>query len=126
MNQPLAPHRWLPRPQFSLRLLLLAVTTFAIGFPIWYRWPIEEVTLEYPRISAKLGSRSVLLEGKTCPPILPQDWLPEPDRCAMIRRLRPATMRPVPQRGNLRKPRAQPWETESIVSRQPQRGEIDA
>jgi hypothetical protein len=33
---------WL-RPQFSLRLLLLAFTAFAIGFPIWYRWPYEEV-----------------------------------------------------------------------------------
>jgi hypothetical protein len=29
--------------RFSLRLLLLAVTVFAIGFPIWYRWPYEEV-----------------------------------------------------------------------------------
>jgi hypothetical protein len=28
--------------QFSLRLLLLAFTAFAIGFPIWYRWPYEE------------------------------------------------------------------------------------
>jgi len=25
----------------SLRLLLLAFTAFAIGFPIWYRWPYE-------------------------------------------------------------------------------------
>jgi hypothetical protein len=31
------------RLQFSLRLLLVAVTAFAIGFPIWYRWPYEEV-----------------------------------------------------------------------------------
>jgi hypothetical protein len=30
------------RFQFSLRLLLLAFTGFAIGFPIWYRWPYEE------------------------------------------------------------------------------------
>jgi hypothetical protein len=30
------------RPRFSLRVLLLAVTAFAIGFPIWYRWPYEE------------------------------------------------------------------------------------
>ena len=29
-------------PQFSLRLLLLAFTAFAVGFPIWYRWPYEE------------------------------------------------------------------------------------
>jgi len=28
--------------QFSLRVLLLAFTTFAIAFPIWYRWPYEE------------------------------------------------------------------------------------
>ena len=31
------------RLQFSLRLLLLAFTGFAIGFPTWYRWPYEEV-----------------------------------------------------------------------------------
>src|SRR3954468_608170 len=34
-----------PRPwrlQFSLRLLLFAFTAFAIGFPIWYRWPYRE------------------------------------------------------------------------------------
>jgi hypothetical protein len=36
------PRSWL-RPRFSLRVLLLAVTAFAIGFPIWYRWPYEEV-----------------------------------------------------------------------------------
>jgi hypothetical protein len=36
------PRRW--RLQFSLRLLLLALTAFAIGFPIWYRWPYEEST----------------------------------------------------------------------------------
>src|SRR5262245_24123007 len=35
------PRSWL-RPRFSLRVLLLAVTAFAIGFPIWYRWPYEE------------------------------------------------------------------------------------
>jgi hypothetical protein len=33
---------WL-RPRFSLRVLLLGVTAFAIGFPLWYRWPYEEV-----------------------------------------------------------------------------------
>ena len=33
---------WL-RPRFSLRVLLLAFTAFAIGFPIWWRWPYEEV-----------------------------------------------------------------------------------
>ena len=31
----------LPRPQYSLRVLVLLVTLFAIGFPIWYRWPYE-------------------------------------------------------------------------------------
>lgn len=31
-----------PRLQFSLRLLLLAITAFAIGFPTWYRWPYQE------------------------------------------------------------------------------------
>ena len=30
------------RPRYSLRLLLIAFTAFAIGFPIWYRWPYEE------------------------------------------------------------------------------------
>src|SRR5438874_5953770 len=34
------PRVW--RLQFSLRLLLLALTAFAIGFPIWYRWPYVE------------------------------------------------------------------------------------
>jgi hypothetical protein len=29
--------------RFSLRVLLLAFTAFAVGFPIWYRWPYEEV-----------------------------------------------------------------------------------
>src|SRR5262245_32780733 len=32
----------MPRLQFSLRLLLLAITVFAIGFPAWYRWPYQE------------------------------------------------------------------------------------
>jgi len=36
------PRRW--RLQFSLKLLLIAFTAFAIGFPIWYRWPYEETT----------------------------------------------------------------------------------
>jgi hypothetical protein len=31
-----------PRLQFSLRLLLLALTAFSVGFPIWYHWPYEE------------------------------------------------------------------------------------
>jgi hypothetical protein len=42
-----APRSWL-RPRFSLRVLLLAVTAFAIGFPVWYRWPYEEVEILPP------------------------------------------------------------------------------
>lgn len=30
------------RLQFSLRLFFLAFTAFAIGFPLWYRWPYVE------------------------------------------------------------------------------------
>src|SRR5262245_30760941 len=36
------------RLQFSLRVLLLAFTAFAVGFPIWYRWPYEDTELRYP------------------------------------------------------------------------------
>jgi hypothetical protein len=36
-----AAKRW-PRFRFSLRVLLLAFTAAAIGFPIWYRWPYTE------------------------------------------------------------------------------------
>jgi hypothetical protein len=32
--------------QFSLRLLLIAFTAFAIGFPVWYRWPYKEVATD--------------------------------------------------------------------------------
>src|SRR5688572_12726396 len=35
------------RFQFSLRVLLAAFTLFAIGFPIWYRWPYREVITTY-------------------------------------------------------------------------------
>jgi hypothetical protein len=48
-----------PRPrrlQFSLRLLLLALTAFAIGFPIWYRWPYQEVTEQRDPATGKLWS----------------------------------------------------------------------
>jgi hypothetical protein len=38
---PTSRRSWL-RPRFSLRVLLLAFTAFAIGFPVWYRWPYEE------------------------------------------------------------------------------------
>jgi hypothetical protein len=39
------------RLQFSLRLLLVAMFAFAVGFPIWYRWPYveEEVQGTPPR-----------------------------------------------------------------------------
>jgi hypothetical protein len=36
------PRRSWLRPRYSLRVFMLAVTAFAIGFPIWYRWPYEE------------------------------------------------------------------------------------
>jgi hypothetical protein len=39
------PRAW--RLQFSLRLLLVAFTAFAIGFPIWYRWPYKEA-IDHP------------------------------------------------------------------------------
>jgi hypothetical protein len=39
------PRFWL-RPRFGLRELLLAFTAFAIGFPIWYRWPYVETVTE--------------------------------------------------------------------------------
>jgi hypothetical protein len=44
---PSPPSRRLPL-RFSLRVLLLAVTAFAIGFPIWYRWPYEEDVIQKP------------------------------------------------------------------------------
>jgi hypothetical protein len=34
--------------RFSLRVLLVAVTLFAIGFPIWYRRPYEETVVQAP------------------------------------------------------------------------------
>src|SRR5205809_4736 len=46
-----------PRParlQFSLRLLLIAFTAFAIGFPIWYRWPYQEVREEHIRVGPSI------------------------------------------------------------------------
>lgn len=42
-----------PPLRFSLRVLLFAVTAFAIGFPVWYRWPYEVV--EYSRITTGPG-----------------------------------------------------------------------
>src|SRR4051794_22929186 len=52
-----------PRPtrlQFSLRLLLIVFTGFAIGFPIWYRWPYQEVHEEPVRAQGACISRSVV------------------------------------------------------------------
>jgi hypothetical protein len=43
MTTPSPTRRWLPLPRFSLRVLLAAFTAVAIGFPVWYRWPYEEV-----------------------------------------------------------------------------------
>jgi hypothetical protein len=41
-STPTIRRSWL-RPRYSLRVLLLAFTAFAIGFPVWYRWPYEEI-----------------------------------------------------------------------------------
>lgn len=35
------------RPQFSLRVLLLLLTLFAIGFPVWYVWPYTDREVHY-------------------------------------------------------------------------------
>jgi len=37
------PRVW--RLQFSLRVFLLGFTAFAVGFPVWYRWPYEETVV---------------------------------------------------------------------------------
>jgi hypothetical protein len=41
LTAPINRSHWLPRPRFSLRSFLLAFTAFAIGFPLWYRWPYQ-------------------------------------------------------------------------------------
>jgi len=46
-DSPAPPKPRRSRLQFSLRVLLLGLTAFAIGFPIWYRWPFEEVEQKY-------------------------------------------------------------------------------
>jgi hypothetical protein len=53
-----APRRSFFVFRFSLRLLLLAVTAFAIGFPIWYRWPYAEEEPVYPMTN--IGTRSAV------------------------------------------------------------------
>ncbi len=50
-SAPPVPRRWLS-PRFSLRVLLIAVTAFAIGFPIWHRWPYEEKQVTYAKNAA--------------------------------------------------------------------------
>jgi hypothetical protein len=51
--------RWL-RPQLSLRVLLLLVTAFAIGFPLWYVWPYTVHEYQYPSVAGQ--------EDRTKPP----------------------------------------------------------
>ncbi len=55
-------------PQFSLRALLLAFTGVAIGFPVWYQWPIQETKLKYPRVYKKVGANFIEVEDNTAPP----------------------------------------------------------
>lgn len=43
---PAAPRRRFAL-RFSLRVLLIAFTAFAIGFPIWYRWPYQQEEPQY-------------------------------------------------------------------------------
>ena len=61
---PASPTQPVRRPRFALRyslgVLLVAFTSFAIGFPVWYRWPYEE---EEPRYSMRTGQ-----PDKTRPP----------------------------------------------------------
>jgi hypothetical protein len=52
-SKPTTPRRSWLRPRYSLRVLLLAFTAFAIGFPIWYRWPYQETK------SGQIGQRKV-------------------------------------------------------------------
>jgi hypothetical protein len=51
------PRAW--RLQFSLRLLLFAITAFGIGFPIWYRWPYEETLDERDPTTGALGATRI-------------------------------------------------------------------
>ena len=61
-----APRRWF---QFSLRLLLIAFTAFAIGFPIWYRWPyqksLDEATSAPADPFAAPAAKPIFLEAIT-------------------------------------------------------------
>src|SRR5438132_11390718 len=60
MNQsppPKRPRRW--RMQYSLRFFLLAFTAFAIGFPIWYRWPYQSETVQRDATGAVVARRII-------------------------------------------------------------------
>jgi hypothetical protein len=46
-TEPKRRRSWL-RPRFSLRTALLALTAFGVGFPVWYRWPYQEVEILSP------------------------------------------------------------------------------
>lgn len=52
------PRTW--RLQFSLRVLLVAFTAFAIGFPIWYRWPYRETIEKRDPATGKLWSTRII------------------------------------------------------------------
>jgi hypothetical protein len=52
------PRAW--RLQFSLRLLIVAFTAFAIGFPIWYRWPYRETIEKRDPATGKLWSTRII------------------------------------------------------------------
>lgn len=62
----LAPRR--RRLQFSLRLLLLALTAFAIGFPVWYRWPYDKTELIYPNGVVTIAGNQRWGPDKSQPP----------------------------------------------------------
>jgi len=52
--------------RFSLRVLLIAFTAFAIGFPVWYRWPYEESQDE----SISMPADPFAPPGATRPPVI--------------------------------------------------------
>ena len=60
-QSPPAPRR--SRLQFSLRVLLLALTAFAVGFPIWYRWPYEETKYRFPNDDETKPAQFVMHTG---------------------------------------------------------------
>ena len=54
-TNPPAKIRRFPPLQFSLRVAFLALTAFAVGFPVWYRWPYEEV-IEHKSPTGSVGA----------------------------------------------------------------------